>query len=52
MVAVQLGTGITEAMVRLRPHTFGNGRSLTAVAQDVVARRLRFDPRDGADAGP
>lgn len=51
MVAVQLGTGVAEAMVRLRAHAFGNGRSLTAVAQDVVARKLRFT-RDGSDTEP
>lgn len=52
MVAVQLGTGIAEAMVRLRAHAFGNGRSLTEVAHDVVARRLRFDPRHDMDTDP
>lgn len=52
MVAVQLGVGVAEAMVRLRGHAFGNGRSLTDVAHDVVARRVRFDPRDDSGVEP
>lgn len=46
MVAVQLKVTVGQALVRLRAHAFGNERALTDVAQDVVARRLRFD--DGA----
>jgi hypothetical protein len=42
MVAVQLGVSLTEALVRLRAYAFGNDRVLRDVAQDVVARRLRF----------
>jgi hypothetical protein len=44
MVAVQLGVGLDEAFVRLRAHAFSDGRSLREIAQDVVARRLRFAP--------
>jgi hypothetical protein len=52
-VAVQLDVGIGEALVRLRAHAFGAGRSLTAVAHDVVAGRLRFDRPTGDPAvGP
>ena len=47
MVAVQLDVSIAQAMVRLRGYSFGNDRPLTEVAQDVVARRLRFDARTG-----
>lgn len=43
MVAVQLDVGVAEALLRLRAHAFGNERSLTDVARDVVARRLRFN---------
>lgn len=53
MVAAQLGTSVGEALVRLRAHAFGNGRPLTDVATDVVARILRFEPGDSEsdDAG-
>jgi hypothetical protein len=51
MVAAQLEIGIGQALVRLRAYAFGNDRSLTDVADDVVARRLRFEP-DGFDSGP
>ncbi len=44
MVAVQLGVTISQALVRLRAHAFGNGLPLVEVAEDVVARKLRFDP--------
>lgn len=42
MVLVQLGIGATEALARLRAHSFAEGRLLVEVARDVVARRLRF----------
>ena len=45
MVSVQLGVSITEALIRLRGYAFGEGRLLAEIAEDVVARRLRFsDP--------
>ncbi|WP_225987475.1 ANTAR domain-containing protein [Streptomyces spectabilis] len=44
MLTVQLGVGIDEAFVRLRAYAYAHGRRLTAVAADVVARRLRFSP--------
>ena len=47
MVAVQLGATVGQALVRLRAHAFGNDRSLTDVARDVVDRRLRFDAQSG-----
>ena len=43
MVAAQLGVSVGQALVRIRAHAFGNGRPLARVAEDVVARRLRFD---------
>jgi hypothetical protein len=42
MVSVQLDVSVGEALVRLRAHAFSRERPLTAVAEDVVARRLRF----------
>lgn len=47
MIAVQLGVTVGEALTRLRAHAFGNSRSLTDVARDVVGRRLRFDAASG-----
>ena len=48
MVAVQLGVGVDEALLRLRANAFRRGRAVSDVADDVVTRRLRFDPDDGA----
>jgi GAF domain-containing protein len=41
-VSVQLGVGITEALLRLRAYAFANDRPLDEVAEDIVARRLRL----------
>jgi hypothetical protein len=43
MVAAQLDVSVGQALVRLRAHAFAHGQDLTAVAEDVVHRRLRFD---------
>jgi hypothetical protein len=42
MVSAQLDVSVVEALIRLRAHAFAHDRRLTDVAQDVVARRLRF----------
>ena len=42
IVSAQLDVSMTEALIRLRAHAFANDRVLTAVAEDVVARRLRM----------
>jgi GAF domain-containing protein len=47
MVAAQLEVSIGQAMIRLRGYSFANDRPLTDVAQDVVARRLRFNALSG-----
>ena len=44
MISVQLGVGIVEAFSRLRAQAFIQGRPLSELAADVVARRERFDP--------
>lgn len=44
MVAVQLLSGLPDALARMRARAFADDRPLSAVAADVVARRLRFDP--------
>ena len=41
MVSVQQGISVTQALIQLRAYAFSNDRSLTDVADDVVARRLR-----------
>ena len=47
MVAAQLDVGVTQALVRLRAHAFGNDVSLIEVAKAVVDRTLRFAAQDG-----
>ncbi len=47
MVSAQLEVSVGQALIRLRAHAFGNDRPLREVAQDVVARRLRFDASSG-----
>jgi hypothetical protein len=42
MVAVQLGVHVAEALVRLKAHAYALGCSVVAVAQDVVAGRIRL----------
>ena len=43
MVSAQLGVSVDESLIRLKAHAFANDRLLTELAQDVLARRLRFD---------
>jgi hypothetical protein len=47
MVSVQLDISVGDALIRLRGYAFGNDRPLVEVADDVVARRLRFDQSSG-----
>ena len=47
MVAAQLDVSVGQALIRLRAYAFGNDRPLAEVAEDVVARTLRFDARSG-----
>jgi hypothetical protein len=42
MVAVQVMESTADALARLRAHAYAQGRSISAVAADVVARRLSF----------
>ncbi|MFF7156081.1 GAF domain-containing protein [Streptomyces sp. NPDC008139] len=48
MVSVQLAVSLADALLRLRAHAYGSGRTVTDVSQDVVARRLRL----ASDAEP
>ncbi|WP_328707726.1 GAF and ANTAR domain-containing protein [Streptomyces mesophilus] len=43
MISVQLDTTLAQALVRLRAYAYSSGRPLGDVAEDVVARRLRFE---------
>lgn len=43
MVMAQLGVSITEAMVRIRAHTFAENRNLHDVAADIVHGRIHLD---------
>lgn len=43
MVMIQLGSGLADAMVRLRAYAYAQDRPLGDVARDVIARRLRLD---------
>jgi GAF domain-containing protein len=47
MVAAQLDSTVGHALIRLRAHSFGCGRPLSDVANDVVARTLRFNRPTG-----
>jgi hypothetical protein len=42
MISVQLGISVAEAFIRLRARAFADDRSLSELAADVVARRVRF----------
>jgi GAF domain len=44
MVAAQLDITVAKALIRLRAHAFGNDQPLSAIANAVVQRRLRFRP--------
>ncbi|MDX8052780.1 GAF and ANTAR domain-containing protein [Lentzea sp. BCCO 10_0798] len=43
MISVQLGVSLAEALLRLRAHAYAAGRTVSAVAADVVNRRMSFD---------
>jgi hypothetical protein len=42
MIAAQLDVSVTDALIRLRAYAFSRDRLITAVAEDVVNRTLRF----------
>lgn len=50
MMSVQLEVSVAQALVRLRAYAFSHDRPLDEVAEDVVGRRLRFNP--GSDDDP
>lgn len=53
MISVQLGVTMEKALLLLRAHAYGSERPLGELAEDVVARRLRFDGEVNDDgSGP
>jgi GAF domain-containing protein len=44
MVSIQLAVPLAEALLRVRAHAYGSGRTLTDTARDIVAGRLRLAP--------
>jgi hypothetical protein len=46
MISMQLGAGLAEALARLRARAYAQDRSVAQVADDVVARRVRFEEPD------
>jgi hypothetical protein len=44
MISVQLGVSLEDAFVRLRAQAFAGGAALGDIADDVVNRKLRFEP--------
>lgn len=51
MIASQMDVGVDEALVRLRAYAFARDRLITDVAEDVVARRVRFTDHDDISPG-
>lgn len=49
MLAVQLAIPVEEALDRLRAYCYANRRSVSAVAADIVARRLSMRDERGVD---
>jgi hypothetical protein len=49
MVMVQADLPIDHALARLRAHAFASGRPLSEIADDVLARRLRFTSDPAAE---
>jgi hypothetical protein len=43
MITIQLSISLAEALLRLRAHAYASGRTVLAIAADVVNRRVRFD---------
>jgi hypothetical protein len=47
MITIQLGVSLAEALLRLRAHAYATGRTVSAIAADVVNRRMHFDDESG-----
>jgi hypothetical protein len=42
MISIQLGVSLTEALLRLRAYAYQTGQTVTAIAAEVISRRLHF----------
>ncbi|MEU0008645.1 GAF and ANTAR domain-containing protein [Streptomyces sp. NPDC006314] len=52
MVMVQLDADSEQALDRLRARAFAEGRTVSQLAREVLARKLRFHPEPGGHGGP
>lgn len=52
MITIQLGISLGEALLRLRVHAYATGQTVSAVAADVVHRRLYFDDSEPGTTEP
>jgi hypothetical protein len=43
MITIQLGISLADALLRLRGHAYASGRAVSAIAADVVDRRLHLN---------
>ncbi|HKS48964.1 MAG TPA: GAF and ANTAR domain-containing protein [Amycolatopsis sp.] len=50
MITIQLGISLAEALLRLRAHAYASGRTVSAIAAEVVNRRMRFDDSESGTA--
>ena len=48
MVMVQMGISLSEALALMRAHAYANDVDINDLARDIVARRVRLDPGEGA----
>ena len=46
MITIQLGISLAEALLQLRAHAYATERTVSAVAADVVNRRVYFDDNE------
>ena len=50
VISAQLDVPVSDALLRLRAYAFRTDRPITAIAHDIVARRLRFDDSDNEES--
>jgi hypothetical protein len=48
MITIQLNISLTEALLRLRAHAYASGRTVSAIAADVVDCRMFFDDSEAS----
>jgi len=50
MITIQLGLSLADALLRLRAHAYATGRTVSAIAADVVNRRMFFDDSESGSS--